>query len=243
MPTDVEAEIRARLEQFATRLTALIQQSAMSSVEDAFGGSAPARRGRGGRGAAVAAVRAPRAKKGQKRDPGLLEALTEKLGSFIAKNPGLRIEQIGQTLGVATKDLALPVKKLIAAKRVSTKGQKRATTYFAGGGRGGKRGHDRRPPGGKFHDQVAPIEPSREAAVEASAPQPAILDAPQPERARTEPPRHEKPRREHKPHADKKAHDKPRGRSSEAESQVVDKSELPAFLFRKVTLPKRGPQD
>jgi hypothetical protein len=24
---------------------------------------------------------------------------------------------------------------------------------------------------------------------------------------------------------------------------VVDKSELPAFLFRKVTLPKRGPQD
>jgi hypothetical protein len=140
MPTDVEAEIRARLEQFATRLTALIQQSAMSSVEDAFGGSAPARRGRGGRGRAVVAARAPRAKKGQKRDPGLLEALTEKLGSFIAKNPGLRIEQIGQTLGVATKDLALPVKKLIAAKRVSTKGQKRATTYFAGGGRGGKRG-------------------------------------------------------------------------------------------------------
>jgi hypothetical protein len=140
MPNDVEAEIRARLEQFATRLTALIQQSAMSSVEDAFGGGAPARRGRGGRGGAVAAVRAPRAKKGQKRDPGLLEALTEKLGSFIGKNPGLRIEQIGQTLGVATKDLALPVKKLIAAKRVSTKGQKRATTYYAGGGRGGKRG-------------------------------------------------------------------------------------------------------
>ena len=140
MPNDVEAEIRTRLEQFATRLTALIQQSAMSSVEDAFGGSTPTRRGRGGRAGAVAAVRAPRAKKGQKRDPGLLEALTEKLGSFIAKNPGLRIEQIGQTLGVATKDLALPVKKLIAAKRISTKGQKRATTYYAGGGRGGKRG-------------------------------------------------------------------------------------------------------
>ena len=140
MPNDVEAEIRARLEQFATRLTALIQQSAMSSVEDAFGGSGPARRGRGSHGGVVAAARAPRARKGQKRAPGLLEALTEKLGSFITKNPGLRIEQIGQTLGVATKELALPVKKLIAAKRVSTKGQKRATTYYAGGGRGGKRG-------------------------------------------------------------------------------------------------------
>jgi superfamily II DNA/RNA helicase len=109
-------------------------------------------------------------------------------------------------------------------------------------GRGTKRGHDRKPPGGKFHDQVASIEPSREAQMETSTPQPAILDAPQPERVRSGPPRHDKPRREHKPHADKKAHDKPRLRG-EAESRVVDKSELPAFLFRKAPLPKRGPQD
>ncbi len=154
MSTNVEAEIRARLEQFAAKLTSLIQQSAMSSVEDAFaGGGAPARRGRGGRRPAAAApapaARASSAKKGQKRDPKLLEALTEKLGGYIAKNPGLRIEQIGAALGVATKDLALPVKKLVAAKRVSTKGQKRATTYFAGGGRGGKRGPKAKPKAAK----------------------------------------------------------------------------------------------
>jgi hypothetical protein len=156
MPTNVEAEIRARLEQFAANLTALIQQSAMSSVEDAFaGGGAPARRGRRAV-AAVAAPRAARGRKGQKRDPKLLEALTEKLGGFIAKNQGLRIEQIGEALGVVTKDLALPVKKLIAAKRVSTKGQKRATTYFAGGGgRGGKR--DPKPAGAK----AAKAKPAR----------------------------------------------------------------------------------
>jgi superfamily II DNA/RNA helicase len=109
-------------------------------------------------------------------------------------------------------------------------------------GRGSKRGHDRRPPGGKFHDQVAATEPVREARVEASTPQPAVLDAPVPESSRPEPSRRERSHREHKPHADKKAQDKPR-RGNEAESRVVDKSELPAFLFRKVTLPKRGPQD
>jgi hypothetical protein len=135
MPNDVEAEIRARLEQFASELTTLIQESAMSRVADAFSGSTPVRRGRR-TAAAAPAQRVTRGRKGQKRDPQLLEALTEKLGAFIAQNPGLRIEQIGKTLGVATKELALPVKKLIAAKRISTKGQKRATTYFSGGGRG-----------------------------------------------------------------------------------------------------------
>jgi superfamily II DNA/RNA helicase len=115
-------------------------------------------------------------------------------------------------------------------------------------GRSGKHGHDRRPPGGKFHDQVAPTEPAREARVEASAPNPAILDAPQPDRPERQQKHHEQPRREkahreQKPHPEKKAHDKPRHRSNETESRAVDKSELPAFLFRKVPLVKREPQE
>ena len=114
-------------------------------------------------------------------------------------------------------------------------------------GRGPKRDHDRRPPGGKFHDQVAPTEPVREALVEASTPQPAILDAPQREQPRDqkrhEQSRPERPHREPKPHPEKKMHDKPRGRSNDAEIRTVDKSELPAFLFRKVPLAKREPQE
>ena len=45
---------------------------------------------------------------------------------------GLRIEQIHKELGTTTKDLALPIRKLIAEKRIKTKGQKRSTTYYAG---------------------------------------------------------------------------------------------------------------
>jgi superfamily II DNA/RNA helicase len=97
-----------------------------------------------------------------------------------------------------------------------------------------KKRHDRRPPDGKFHEHVAATEPVQEARVEASAPNPAILDAPLPER------RHE-PHHGNKAHApkrppEKKPHDK-HGRQA-PEKEPVDKSQLPAFLFRKVRLPQ-----
>jgi hypothetical protein len=71
--------------------------------------------------------------KGQKRDPEALDALQSQLHGFIAKHPGLRIEQINTEMGTSTKDLALPIRKLIAAKEIRVEGQKRATKYFAGG--------------------------------------------------------------------------------------------------------------
>jgi superfamily II DNA/RNA helicase len=125
--------------------------------------------------------------------------------------------------------------------------------------RGGKR-HDRRPPDGKFHDQVAGTDPVREAQVAASAPNPAILDAPLPEsrperrheakvheprihdsRAHDsrahEPKAHEAKAYEPRPHRGKKPHGKP-PRQGTPEKEPVDKSQLPAFLFRKVRLPQ-----
>ena len=70
---------------------------------------------------------------GEKRRPEELEALSAKFIDFVAKNPGLRIEQINKELGTTTKDLALPIRKLIAEGALKGKGQKRATTYFASG--------------------------------------------------------------------------------------------------------------
>jgi superfamily II DNA/RNA helicase len=104
-------------------------------------------------------------------------------------------------------------------------------------GRGSKRSHDRRPPDGKFHDQVAAIEPAREAPVEVSLPTPAILDAPRPERPRP----HEQKTHGQRPHGEKKAAHKPQ-QNRPAEKEPVDHSQLPAFLFRKVPVAKREPQ-
>jgi len=70
---------------------------------------------------------------GAKRDPEALEALAKTFATFVAKHPGLRIEQINKELGTTTKDLALPIRKMIADGSIKTKGEKRSTTYFAKG--------------------------------------------------------------------------------------------------------------
>ena len=68
--------------------------------------------------------------KGQKRKPRELAALEARLAAHIDSHVGNRIEQIAGHMGVKTKDLALPVKKLLAAKRIKTTGHTRATRYF-----------------------------------------------------------------------------------------------------------------
>ncbi len=50
---------------------------------------------------------------------------------YVHKHPGLRIEQINKELGTTTKDLALPIKKLIAERKIAGTGDKRSRTYAA----------------------------------------------------------------------------------------------------------------
>jgi superfamily II DNA/RNA helicase len=139
-----------------------------------------------------------------------------------------------------------------------------------GRGQGGKH-HDRRPPGGKFHDQVASMEPVDTTA----SPVPVQTEAPvQEPRPRTDNQhksnqhqgnqgkRHQDKPHQDKPHQDKPHQDKPhqdkhekrprhenRERGSQrqhneqaARSEAVDKSDLPAFLFRPVPVKKPEPQ-
>jgi hypothetical protein len=84
---------------------------------------------------AAPAAKAPVSKKtqrapGEKRPPAELAKLTARLGDYIKANPGQRMEAIGKALGTPTKELNLPINKLLAAKKIKTQGQKRATEYF-----------------------------------------------------------------------------------------------------------------
>lgn len=133
---NINDTIRAALDSFVEDITNLIQQAALQSVEEALASasSIPGKRGRGrGSLAPVASFvsLSQSRKKGAKRTPEELEQLIKKLHGYIAKNPGQRIEQIAQGLDISTKELNLPAKKLISEKKLNTKGQKRATTYFA----------------------------------------------------------------------------------------------------------------
>jgi hypothetical protein len=127
-----EQQIKKSIEAFVEELSALVRTAAVQSVTAAFGGqvqaAAPARRGRG-RAAAAAPARGSR-KKGQKRNPEALAQLVGQLLTYVKSNQGLRMEQIAKALKTTTQELALPAKKLIAEKKIKTKGQRRATKYF-----------------------------------------------------------------------------------------------------------------
>jgi len=122
---NLQSDIQRLVDGFVAELTELARKAAVEGLEQALGrtgskgGGAVARLGRGrGRGA--------------KRTANELEKMQDDFLSFVGKNPGLRIEQINKQLGTTTKDLALPIRKLIADGSLKAKGKKRSTTYFPG---------------------------------------------------------------------------------------------------------------
>ena len=134
--SDFQTEMNRVVQGFVAQITELARRAAIDTLESAFGGRAA----RGGAPAPVAPVATPslgrvgppRGGRGAKRTPPDLGALSEQFAAFVKANPGLRIEQINKQLGTTTKDLALPIRKLISEGVISAKGQKRSTTYFGG---------------------------------------------------------------------------------------------------------------
>jgi hypothetical protein len=137
--SDFQNEMNRVVQGFVAQITELARRAAIDTLESAFGGRA-VRTTAASTAAAVAEIATasfgkvgrPRGGRGAKRTSADLDALSERFASFVKANPGLRIEQINKELGTTTKDLALPIRKLISEGAVSAKGQKRSTTYFPG---------------------------------------------------------------------------------------------------------------
>jgi hypothetical protein len=124
---DFQTDMNRTVQGFVAQITELARRAALDTLESAFGSKAAR-----SAGAAVGQVGRPRGGRGAKRTAADLEALSTKFASFVKSNPGLRIEQINKELGTTTKDLALPIRKLISEGVIKAKGKKRSTTYFPG---------------------------------------------------------------------------------------------------------------
>ena len=123
---DFQTEMNRVVTDFVTQITELARAAARDMIDQALG--------KGGRGAGLGGLggRGRGRGRGAKRTSDQLDGLAEDFHAFVAKHPGLRIEQINKQLSTTTKDLALPIRKLIAEGAIKTKGEKRSTTYFAG---------------------------------------------------------------------------------------------------------------
>src|ERR1700744_927696 len=123
----MQNEMNRVVAQFVADVTEIAKRAARDSFDAAFGG----RGGGGGRTGASVSVSRGRGR-GVKRTQEDLDQLAEKFYEFVKANPGLRIEQINAKLGTSTKDLQLPIRKMIADGEIKAKGKKRSTTYTAG---------------------------------------------------------------------------------------------------------------
>jgi DNA-binding NtrC family response regulator len=152
--SDVENELRSRVDGFVNELSALIRRQALQAVEEVLKkgdshahapahrgpgrprkipvdvAAAPAARAKPGRPSKASAAAAAKRKAGEKRTPQQLGQITEQVFNYVKSNAGQGVEQIAKSLATSTKELTLPIRKLLADKKIGSKGQKRATRYF-----------------------------------------------------------------------------------------------------------------
>jgi hypothetical protein len=130
--SDFQHDMNRAVEGFVAQITELARRAAVGTLEAAFGERRAAGAGSASPGAGAARVGRPRGGRGAKRTAEDLAALSSQFAAFVKSHPGLRIEQINKELGTTTKDLALPIRKLVSEGMISAKGNKRSTTYFPG---------------------------------------------------------------------------------------------------------------
>jgi hypothetical protein len=141
-------KIRLCVNDFVTVLSDLVREATVAEIVEAVKRSAerpsarPAaavaqpRQARDARGVAGRKpgpqAKAPiaAARGGQQRTPELLAQLMGRVHGHINANPGLSVGAIAVSLGTATKELSLVLRKLLDEKKVVSKGKKRGTRYF-----------------------------------------------------------------------------------------------------------------
>lgn len=133
MPTPSFSEILTSfIDQFAGAIADRVSARSQSSHSESKRGNGAAHAAPEAREQvqARAGAAVPRRRKGGKRPAAMIEHTTSALLAQIKGNAGQRIEQIAKAMKTETSDLKLSAIKLLAAKKVKTKGQRRGTTYY-----------------------------------------------------------------------------------------------------------------
>ena len=140
----INQAIISRVEAFVRDLNELLREAAVASIHDALEnhgikGGRQARLPRGRNSGAPAEGEDDSAGGRVKRTAEQLDRISTRILSYVESHPGEGVEEISKGLSVTSKELTLPMRKLLADGKVSTTGQKRATKYSAGRPKAGRR--------------------------------------------------------------------------------------------------------
>lgn len=157
----LRSTIEALASQFAASVLEALRSASIDELVDVAGSGA--RRGPGrprsadrdgaDRTAAAAPRRSERAGRGGRlgrRTAGDISRMVASIvGALQKSDGGMRAEQIREVLHVEAKELPRPLAEAIASGQITKSGQKRATTYFAGGASGAAPKRRGRKPGAR----------------------------------------------------------------------------------------------
>lgn len=143
MSTELRNQINDLAMKFASQLLVALQGASLSELanEAAANGTrragASGRNGRGDAGSAPSASlpslggAAPTGKRRRRSAADLAQTVDAIVKLLKTNRAGLRAEEIREKLGLARKEVPRPIAAALAARKISKKGEKRATTYFA----------------------------------------------------------------------------------------------------------------
>ncbi|ACY18451.1 hypothetical protein [Haliangium ochraceum] len=117
-----QQQVSHRVDAFVSDITELARAAAYEALNSALEA----------RGVETSAP-TTRPRRGGKRTAEELQNMADTFFEYVSEHPGQRMEQISKALGFSTSELSLPVKKLLASKKIQLEGQKRATQYYAAG--------------------------------------------------------------------------------------------------------------
>jgi hypothetical protein len=133
-------QIQTLAETFTAGILAAIRGA---SLEELLGGGSPARRGPGrpakaavgGQPDPLNTPNAAKRRKGGRLARRSASDIEHVIGLIVAKlgehKAGLRSEQLQKVLKLDKKEITRPLEQALAAKKITKKGQKRSTTYYA----------------------------------------------------------------------------------------------------------------
>jgi hypothetical protein len=113
---NLENQVNARVEAFVAEITELARAAAYQTLSSALeGGQLVSGR---------SATPIPRGRRGGKRTANEIAQMADAFLAHVTANPGQRMEHIARELGLATPELTLPVRKLLADGKLRVEGRR-----------------------------------------------------------------------------------------------------------------------